>query len=74
MSRQDLADLINAHLAEHKVRHAPLDGGYIGKLERGVHRWPQQAYRDAFRSVLGVATYAELGFYIRRRPDEDNSA
>lgn len=67
MSRQDLADLVNAYLAKQNVRHAPLDGGYIGKLERGVHRWPQQAYRDAFRAILGVANDADLGFYIRRR-------
>lgn len=68
MSRQELADLVNAQLALQDVRHAPLDGGYIGKLERGVHRWPQLAYREAFRRVLDATEDAELGFYVRRRP------
>ncbi|MCP2323543.1 hypothetical protein HDA40_002050 [Hamadaea flava] len=72
MSRQDLADLVNAHLGKQKIRHAPIDAGYVGKLERGVHRWPQEAYRDAFRAVLDVTTYVELGFYIRRRQFGDS--
>lgn len=67
MSRQDLAELVNAHLAEQGVSHAPLDGGYVGKLERGIHRWPQQAYRDAFRAVFSAANDADLGFYVRRK-------
>lgn len=69
MSRQELADLVNTYLAKVDIRHTPLDGGYVGKLERGVIRWPQQAYREAFRTVFNTATDAELGFYIRRRAD-----
>lgn len=71
MSRQDLAELVNAHLAERGVSHAPLDGGYVGKLERGIRRWPQQAYRDAFRTVLGAANDADLGFYVRRKATDE---
>lgn len=67
MSRQDLADLVNAQLAAQGVKHAPLDAGYVGKLERGTHRWPQRAYRDAFREVLGAVSDADLGFYVRRQ-------
>lgn len=70
MSRQDLADLVNAQLAAQGVHHAPLDAGYVGKLERGTHRWPQQAYRDAFRAVLGADSDADLGLYVRRRSAE----
>jgi len=67
LSRQELADLVNQHLFPLGLHHTVLDGIYVGKLERGVHRWPQRAYRDAFRAVLGAASDAELGFYITRR-------
>lgn len=66
LSRQELADLLNADLARCGVNHAPLDGTYIGKLERGLHRWPQAAYRAAFRRVLGSSSDSELGFFIIR--------
>jgi hypothetical protein len=39
---------------------------YIGKLERGMYRWPSRAHRQALRTVLGASTDAELGFYISR--------
>ena len=75
LSRQELADLVNEHLTSSGLRHTFLDATYIGKLERGKHRWPQRAYRDAFRVVLGVQRDADLGFYIRRRqPDTTDTA
>ena len=67
LSRQELADLVNRQLAAWGFRHAVLDGTYVGKLERGEHRWPQAAYRSAFRAVLGVSDDAVLGFFITRR-------
>jgi hypothetical protein len=67
MSRQELAEQINAHLLNTARLNADLDGNYIGKLERGVHRWPSVAYRQAFRTVLNAASDAELGFYITGR-------
>jgi len=67
LSRAELADLINGHLTRCGITHAVLDGVYISKLERGVHRWPQRQYRDAFRAVLGAQHDAELGFYVNRR-------
>lgn len=68
LSRQELADLVNAWLFEHKGRNAELTANYIGKLEKGVFHWPQDSdRREAFRAVLGVATDAELGFRRPRR-------
>jgi len=74
LSRQELADLVNEHLTGGGLRHTVLDATYIGKLERGKHRWAQRAYRDAFRAVLGVQRDADLGFYIRRRQPDPTDA
>lgn len=65
MSRQELADLVNRYLTRCGIRTA-MDEGYIGKLERGEHRWPGVAYREALRLVLGVRSDAELGLFIVR--------
>jgi hypothetical protein len=67
MSRQELAELANAHVASQGCRGAALDATYIGKLERGEHRWPQSRYREAFRTVLRATTDSDLGFFIVRR-------
>ena len=70
MSRQELADAANAYLAaldgERRGHEATLDGNLIGKLERGLHRWPSECRREAFRYVLKVETDGELGFWIVR--------
>jgi len=80
MSRQEVADAANVHLQAVGVR-AAVTAEYVGRLERGELRWPGAAYRRAFRAVFGVATDAELGFFITRRtaddltdPDEHRSA
>lgn len=65
MSRQELADLVNVELAD-TGRRGSLDATYVGKLERGEHRWPQDAYRQAFRAVLGADSDAALGFFVVR--------
>ena len=73
LSRQELAELVNAWVFEHTEDHRviELDANYIGKLEQGAIRWPQDRdRRAAFRAVLGVATDAELGF---RRPRRSRS-
>ncbi len=71
MSRQELAEAINAYLwTTHKIDEG-LDETDIGKLERGEHRWPGARRREAFRAVLRVSTDGELGFYINRRPRDD---
>ncbi|MGH8574537.1 MAG: XRE family transcriptional regulator, partial [Gammaproteobacteria bacterium] len=68
LSRQELAELVNAWVYEHTKRTVELDANYIGKLEQGKIRWTQEPERRAgFRAVLGVKTDAELGFRRPRR-------
>ncbi|MGH4001635.1 MAG: XRE family transcriptional regulator, partial [Pseudonocardiaceae bacterium] len=70
LSRQELAELVNAWVYEHTDEHrvVELDANYIGKLEQGSIHWPQDPNRRAaFRAVLGVKTDAELGFRRPRR-------
>lgn len=67
MSRQELAEAVNAwqwHVHEKEDR---LDETDVGKLERGETHWPGRTRRDGFRAVLDVRTDAELGFYRQRR-------
>ncbi|MEU0529149.1 XRE family transcriptional regulator [Amycolatopsis tolypomycina] len=65
LSRSELADLVNGWVFENKNITVELTANYIGKLERGLVRWPQTSYREGMRAVLNVRTDAELGF---RRP------
>jgi hypothetical protein len=67
MSRQEMADQLNTYLFRVTGREFGIDANYVGKLERGVIRWPQKLYRDAFRTVLGVSTDREIGFFNPRR-------
>lgn len=71
MSRQELADAVNAYIwREHNIEER-LDAHDIGKLERGEHRWPGARRREAFQAVLHASTDAQLGFYITRRRSRD---
>ncbi|MGH3887890.1 MAG: XRE family transcriptional regulator, partial [Pseudonocardiaceae bacterium] len=68
LSRQELAELVNAWVWEHydkKVVEA--SANWIGQLERGKIRWPGKIYREALRAILGVSTDAALGFVNTRR-------
>jgi len=70
MSRQELADAANSYIFKDRQREqrvGGLDDKYIGKLERGVYRWPGTAIREALRHALRTRTDAELGFYVLRR-------
>ncbi|MEV4539290.1 hypothetical protein AB0J82_36505 [Asanoa sp. NPDC049518] len=73
LSRQEVADACNAVLAElyraegRRQLHAGVTAGYVGALERGEIRWPNDDYRYALRAVFD-ASDTELGFYIDR-PD-----
>lgn len=64
MSRQELAEAVNAYLWEKYRQRENLSANDIGNLERGVTRWPGKRRREAFRAVLHATTDAELGFYI----------
>jgi hypothetical protein len=66
MSRQELAEAINAYLWKKYKQQVGLDDNYVGKLERGEHRWPGNLYREAFRVVLDASSDTELGFYVVR--------
>jgi hypothetical protein len=67
MSRPELAAAVNGWIAARRGRECALDANYIGKLERGVIRWPQKDYRAALRAILGVVTDGDLGFYPPKR-------
>lgn len=66
MSRQELADAVNAYLFREHPKLAGIDANYIGKLERGGHRWPSGPRRAAFRAVLNATSDADIGLYIVR--------
>lgn len=61
LSRDELAESVNAWLAEHTGRAGALDGQAVGRWERGAVRRPNRDYRTALRSLLD-ATDEELGF------------
>lgn len=62
MSRQELAEAVNAHVYHATGRVSAMDAHYVGRLERGQRRWPSVEYRNALRAVLDVSTDSELGF------------
>ncbi|WP_432838785.1 hypothetical protein [Dactylosporangium sp. CA-092794] len=72
MSRSELADAVNRDLYSAGVHDADVDANYIGKLERGLHRWPTAVRRSAFQRVLGAATALDIGFY-NPRPSRDDT-
>jgi hypothetical protein len=71
MSRQELTEVVNAHVFAATGRRVQVDGSYIGKLERGTHRWPRADCREGLRVVLGATADAEIGFYNVRRNASD---
>ncbi|MCP2323548.1 tetratricopeptide (TPR) repeat protein [Hamadaea flava] len=78
MSRQELAEAVAEHIYAQHGLHVSIDDGYIGKLERGEHRWPTARYREALCHVLGVPDPSALGFHIirghRHQPSPDATA
>jgi hypothetical protein len=67
LSRQEVAELVNEWVFDRHQKVVELDANYIGKLERGLIRWPQRLYREALRAVLRAETDAQLGLYGQRR-------
>jgi transcriptional regulator with XRE-family HTH domain len=67
MSRQEVAEAVNAYLWSKYRQLERADSTYIGHLEQGRYRWPSARRREAIRAVLGVSTDAELGFFYRAR-------
>jgi hypothetical protein len=66
MSRQELADAVNAYMWHRHQERDHVDATYIGHLEQGRYRWPGARRREAFRHVLGATSDADIGFYINR--------
>ncbi|MDG4790157.1 transcriptional regulator [Micromonospora sp. WMMD1102] len=74
MSRQEVAEAVNAYLWDTYGTRTSLNANHVGKLERGKHRWPKPATREAFRAVLKASRDADLGFYTtrgQRHTDDD---
>jgi len=73
MSRTELADAVNNALDQlypgRDLTAHYVDSRWIGKLERGEHRWPSDERRAALRHALGTATDTQLGLYIPRHTD-----
>lgn len=64
MSRQEVAEAVNAWIWEHQQRCTHLDGKYVGKLERGEIRWPLTHVRAGLRGVFGADSDASIGLYV----------
>ncbi|WP_280447106.1 XRE family transcriptional regulator [Nocardia brasiliensis] len=69
MGRAELAETINDYIWRQHGRRRELDARTVARYERGVVRWPNALYREAFRAILH-ATDGELGFIPNRRPRE----
>jgi hypothetical protein len=65
MSRQELAEALNAYLHNRGVT-AFLSDHDIGRYERGETRWTRAHYRRALRTVLGAETDAQVGLFNTR--------
>jgi hypothetical protein len=59
MSRQELAEAVNAHVYATSGRIVSFDANHVDKLERGEIRWPSALYRAALCAVLGAARSVE---------------
>lgn len=66
LTQGQLAELANTQVEQVTGRPGAMDADYIGKLERGIHRWPNRHYRTALRHVLRRDTDADLGFFSTR--------
>jgi hypothetical protein len=66
MTEGQVAEEVARLVAAQTGRELAIDGNYMSKLERGVITWPNRAYRQAFRTLFGVAKDADLGFYPSR--------
>lgn len=74
MSRSEMADAVNRALDElypdrKNLASYYVDARWIGKLERGEHRWASNERRAALRRVTGATTDHELGLHKPRHPE-----
>lgn len=66
LTQGQLAELANAQVEAATGTLGAMEADYVGRLERGIHRWPNKSYRQALRAVLHVASDADLGFFSAR--------
>ncbi len=66
MTEGQVAEEVAKIVAAQTGRELAINGNYVSKLERGVITWPNRAYRQAFRTLFGVAKDADLGFFPSR--------
>ncbi|MCA1673426.1 MAG: helix-turn-helix domain-containing protein, partial [Actinobacteria bacterium] len=66
LTQGQLAELANTQVEQETGSLGAMDADYIGKLERGIHRWPNRHYRTALRRVLGCQSDTDLGFFSTR--------
>ena len=66
LTQDQVAELANMQVEQETGKPGAMDADYIGKLERGIHRWPNRHYRAALRRVFGCEADAELGFFSTR--------
>ena len=67
LSREELAEKVNAWVWDHHHTMVAASANYIGQLERGKISWPGKLYREALRAILNVPTDSALGFVNTRR-------
>jgi hypothetical protein len=67
MSRNELAEAVNAYLWRATEQRYELDGHAVARYERGEVVWPSAPYRSGLRAVLGAASDTDLGFRPTRR-------
>ncbi|ALG06359.1 helix-turn-helix domain-containing protein [Kibdelosporangium phytohabitans] len=66
MTQGQLAEFANTQVEQATGTPGAMDADYIGKLERGVHHWPNRQYRTALRLVLHRRSDSDLGFFSTR--------
>ncbi|GAA1025613.1 helix-turn-helix transcriptional regulator [Virgisporangium ochraceum] len=73
MSRAELAHAVNAALdllyPGRSLTAQYVDARWVGKLERGEHRWPSAERRAGLRRALGALSDSQLGLFVPRRTD-----
>ncbi|MBN1171136.1 MAG: hypothetical protein JXA67_03090 [Micromonosporaceae bacterium] len=71
MSRQELAEAVNAYLHATTGKIFSMNSAHVAKFELGEYHWPREYYREAFRAILGAERDSDLGFAPIRRATDD---
>jgi len=66
LTQAQVAEMVAEVVERATGRRCGIDADYVSKVERGEISWPGAAYRSAFRTVLGAASDADLGFSCPR--------